>query len=186
MRPLSLSIILFFCVLGFAQSDSIPVMGIVAEKGLHRLSGTSFYQTEKSVGIVPEVNFLSNFTVGVGVSRANFTYGEGISTGYGVTGGFSYSPLDKLAIPYASAWFSGNVFLLFGFYGGIKTLYYTNGKSGNLALRPEVGFGMAKLNLFYGYNLFAKEGIENVSRHSLTLSYYHTIFPGKKSIMHKS
>jgi hypothetical protein len=176
-----LNISLFlFCVPAFAQFDSIWNPGGVNGKGLHERSGERFAQTEKSIGIVPEINFLTNYSFALGLSRANFIFGEGAASGYGINCGLSYSPTDKLSIPYASIWFSGNAFMFFGFYGGLKALYYTNGKNGNMTIRPEIGFGLVKLNIFYGYNLFLNSEIANVSRHSLTISYYQTIYPGKK------
>lgn len=162
------------------QTDSTWNPYGLNEIGLHRRSGERFAQTEKSIGIVPEINFLTNYSLGLGLSRAKFTFGEGSATGYGVNCGFNYSPIDKLSIPYASIWFSGNAFIFFGLYGGLKTLYYTNGKNGNMTIRPEIGFGLVKFNIFYGYNLFLNSEIESVSHHSLTISYYQTIYPGKR------
>src|SRR4051812_31446861 len=86
------------------------------ENRLHRYSVHGFSSREKSIGIVPEINFLPNYTVGMGISRANFEAAELWALGYGVNCGFNYSPIDKLAIPYASVWINGPSILL-PFYG---------------------------------------------------------------------
>lgn len=180
MKKIKPLVLLLYFTNSFAQSDSVSYPQKEHKKRLYRRSGDSFWQTEKSIGVVPEINFLHNYTIGLGFSKANFCYGEGSITGFGFNGGFNYSPVGKLSIPYASIWFSRNVFVFLGFYGGIKALYYTNEKTGNTSIRPEIGFGLGKFNFFYGFNLFLNSEIANVSRHSLTISYYITIYPKEK------
>jgi hypothetical protein len=123
---------------------------------------------------------LRPFAAGIGISRANFVYGEGSGRGSGVTVGALFIPEHNIYAPYISAWRSSNTFIIFGFYAGLRTLYYTDGKQGSLAFRPEIGFGMVKLNLHYGLQLYLTDELPHLTRHSLTLSYYITTLPWKR------
>jgi hypothetical protein len=148
-------------------------------KKLHRLKGSAFYQTEKSIGLVPEIQGIKNAFVGLGVSRANFLYGEGGGNGYGTTVSLEYNPFAKIIAPKINIWATGFVFF-FGGNVGLNGIYYMSNNKGNFVLRPEIGLGMMKIYLNYGYNLFLNKDISGINKHTLTLSYYHTIYPWKK------
>jgi len=151
---------------------------VYKEKRLHREGGSRFCQTEKSLGLVPEIQGIKNFYFGLGLSRANFTYGEWGGNGYGTTVSLEYNPFDKIIAPKLNLWATGYVLFLGGNIG-LNGIYYIYNDKSNFVLRPEIGLGFIKVYLNYGYNLFLDDKISGLNKHTLTLSYYHTIYPRK-------
>lgn len=164
---------------GQLKSDSTKVYD---KDRLHREGGSIFYQTEKSIGLVPEIQAINNLFFGLGLSRANFIYGEGGGKGYGITAAAEYNPFDKVIGPKLNVWATG-YFLFLGGNIGLNGIYYISNDKKNFVLRPEIGLGLVKVFLNYGYNVFLDERISGLNKHTLTLSYYHTIFPRKKEAM---
>ena len=148
------------------------------EKRLHREGGSRFCQTEKSIGLVPEIQGMNKLFFGLGLSRANFTHGEGGGNGYGTTLSLAYNPFDKIIAPKLSIWATGYIFFLGGNIG-LNGIYYLFNDKSNFVLRPEIGLGFIKVYLNYGYNLFLDDNSSGLNKHTLTLSYYHTIYPWK-------
>jgi hypothetical protein len=151
---------------------------VYKEKRLHREGGSRFCQTEKSIGLVPEIQGFNNFFFGLGLSRANFTQGEGGGNGYGTTVALEFNPFDKVIAPKLNVWATGYIFFL-GCNIGLNGIYYISDDMRNFVLRPEIGLGFIKVYLNYGYNLFLDDNISNLNKHTFTLSYYHTIYPWK-------
>lgn len=149
------------------------------EKRLHREGGSRFCQTEKSIGLVPEIQGINNFFFGLGLSRANFTHGEGGGNAYGTTVALEFNPFDNVIAPKLNVWATGYIFFLGGNIG-LNSIYYISNEKSNFVLRPEIGLGFIKVYLNYGYNLFLNDNISSLNKHTLTLSYYHTIYPWKK------
>lgn len=163
---------------GYGQRDSFTVTAD-PEKWLHRWEGPRFAQTERSIGIVPSLQGVNELYLGLGISKARFLLGEGGGTGFGATIGVDFNPIDQVWAPKINLWATGFAFF-FGGNIGVSGFYYVQEKEANFVLRPEVGIGYLKVFLNYGYNLFLKTDLEGVSRHTLTLSYYHTLLPFKK------
>jgi len=149
------------------------------EKRLHREGGGPFEQTEKSIGLVPEIQGINNFFFGLGLSRANFWNGKWGGGGQGATASLEYNPFDKIVAPKLSIWATRYSIFLNGNIG-LSGIYYISNDKSNFVLRPEIGLGFIKVFLNYGYNLFLDENISGLNKHTLTLSYYHTIYPWKK------
>jgi hypothetical protein len=146
---------------------------------LHREGGSSFHHTEKSIGLVPEIQGMKNYFFGLGLSRANFIHGEGGGSGYGTTLSIEFNPKSYIIAPKINIWTTG-YFLIFGGNIGLNAIYYLSNGRQNFVLRPEIGLGFIKVYLNYGYNLFRDVSMPGLNRHSLTLSYYHTIYPWKR------
>lgn len=164
--------ILFLSTLSFAnaQLDSSNVVSQADSAYVNR-----WYSEEKSYGIVPEFNFYSNRSIGVSFSKGKFTFQEFLLTGSGLNAGLSYSFADGLFIPHASAWFNAFMVMI-PIYGGVRTMFYTDGIKGSLGVRPEIGIGFYKVNLFFGYNYLFNSAFPDIKRETVTLSYYHTLF----------
>jgi hypothetical protein len=63
--------------------------------------------------------------------------------------------------PKIGVWAGGG---LGGIGMGINFLYYTNFSEGQAVFRPEVGFGMQAIKIYYGYNLkLGHSGLEDLS-----------------------
>lgn len=146
---------------------------------LHRFSGSGFLQTENSFGLVPSVQGVNELFLGLGISKAQFTIGEGAGFGRGMTLGFDVNPFDKIIAPKLNLWATGVIFYLGGNVG-VTAFYYMKGGTRNFVIRPEIGLGYLKVFLNYGYNFLLRDDFINVSKHTLTLSYYHTVLPLKK------
>lgn len=165
-----------------AQSDTNNwhnSMNLYPDKKLHRWAGPKFAMMEKSIGIVPSIQGFNQLYVGLGLSRAHFTLGEGGGTGNGVTLGVDYNPFDQIWAPKINLWTTGFAFF-FGGNIGISAFYYLKKDQSNFVLRPEIGIGYLKVFFNYGYNFFLREDFTDVSKHTWTLSYYHTLLPFKK------
>lgn len=147
-------------------------------KKLHREGGYQFCRTEKSIGIVPEIQGTKHLFFGLGLSRANFTHGEGGGNGFGTTLAIECNPINKVIAPKLNVWATGYV-LIFGGNIGLNCIYYIQNGQRNFVLRPEIGLGLIKVYLNYGYNLFLKDNSAGINKHTLTLSYYHTFYPWK-------
>jgi len=169
------------CYILYCQTDSTGFHQDISNgsKGINRLEGSRFCQSEKSIGLVPEIQGINNYFFGLGLSRANFLYGEGGGNGYGTTLAIEYNPFDKIIAPKLNVWATGYIFFLGGNIG-LSGIYYISNDKSDFILRPEIGLGFIKVFLNYGYNLFLDKNISGLNKHTLTLSYYHTIYPGKK------
>jgi len=165
------------CMASFAQLTG-DTTKIHKQKRLYREGGSAFCQTEKSIGIVPEIQGINHYFFGLGLSRANFTHGEGGGNGYGTTTSLEYNPFDKIIAPKLNVWATGYI-LFFGGNIGLNSIYYISNDKSHFVLRPEIGIGFIKVYLNYGYNLFLRDNISGINKHTLTLSYYHTIYPWK-------
>ena len=161
---------------GQLTGDTIPVY---TEKRLHREEGYPFLQTEKSIGLVPEIQGIRNFFFGLGLSRANFHNGRWGGGGRGTTLSLEYNPFDNVIAPKLNIWATRYSIFLNGNIG-LSGMYYISNDKHNFVLRPEIGIGYLKVFLNYGYNFFLDENIPGLNKHTLTLSYYHTIYPWKK------
>jgi len=147
-------------------------------KRLYREGGSPFDRSEKSIGLVPEIQGTNNFFFGLGLSRANFMNGRWGGGGLGTTASVEYNPFDKIIAPKLNVWATRYSIFLNGTIG-LNGIYYITGGKGNFVLRPEIGIGYIKVFLNYGYNLFIDRNNSGVNKHTLTLSFYHTIYPGK-------
>jgi hypothetical protein len=148
------------------------------EKRLYRGEGSPFDRTEKSIGLVPEIQGINNFFFGLGLSRANFKNGRWGGGGRGTILSLEYNPFDKIIAPKLNIWATRYSIFLNSNIGLSGIYYISNGKS-NFVLRPEIGLGYIKVFLNYGYNLFLDDNISGLNKHTLTLSYYHPIYPWK-------
>lgn len=171
--------ILFWLTAGVVPllaQDSIVPWFDEDENKLHRWSDDPICQTEKTIGLVTEVNFLSHYALGAAIAYGSFEQGEGFTGGHGFTLGADYIPQQKLLAPYAEGWVSANAFL-FGLYYGARTLFYMDESVTRFALRPELGYGFGKFNLYYGRNIFFNKSYSGISRNTLTFSVYFSVFP---------
>ena len=164
----------------YIEADSTRMYNVIEKdaKGLHRLQGGPFSLSERSIGLVPEIQGTKNLFLGLGLSRANFYYGEGGGNGFGTTLSVEYNPFCKIIAPKLNVWANGHIFFLGGNIG-LNGIYYITQDKSNFVLRPEIGLGFIKVFLNYGYQLFLDNNIAGLNKHTLTLSYYHTIYPSK-------
>ncbi len=179
---------LSFSNLVFSQKDSLDVKqdtiyvmdsGLYPNTWLYRWSGSSFSKHESSIGIVPSIQVGNELYLGVGISKARFFSGEGVAGGYGTTIGIDYNPIDKIFAPKVNAWYTLFAYIIGGNIG-MSGYYYVNAQESNIVLRPEIGIGFVKVFLNYGYNISLQNDYEGISKHTFTLSYYHTFLPFKK------
>jgi hypothetical protein len=77
---------------------------------------------------------------------------------------------DKLILgPKIGGWIAGGSSAM---VLGLNMIYYTDFDNGSLVLRPEIGFGVDKLKLVYGYNAnLTKYRLERINKHLVGLAY---------------
>lgn len=184
------AILLSLLSTAYSQKDSLTMQTDSLNKGfvnpfeypdtwLYRWSGPRFAKSESSIGIMPSIQGVDNLFLGLGLSKARFGLGEGGGNGFGTTIGIDYNPIDRIIAPKINLWATGFAFF-FGGNVGISGLYYIKDQESNFVLRPEIGIGYLKVFVNYGYNLFLRNDFEGISKHTITLSYYHTFLPFKK------
>ena len=162
------------------QQDSVMIIHDCPDTRLHRWCGPRFARSENSMGIVPSIQGVHQLYLGLGISKAQFHSGEGGGNGFGTTLGVDYNPIDNIIAPKLTLWANGFAFFLGGNIG-VSGFYYMKDQASNFVVRPEIGIGYLKLFFNYGYNLFLNNDFGEVSQHTLTLSYYYTFLPFKKS-----
>ena len=55
---------------------------------------------------------------------------------------------------------------------GLNMIYYTDFDNSNLVFRPEIGFGLDKFKLVYGYNVkLTKNGLDRINKNLVGLTY---------------
>jgi hypothetical protein len=79
--------------------------------------------------------------------------------------------LDKDLIigPKIGVWLAG------GFAMGLNLIYYTDFDKNSLVFRPEVGIGIDKAKLVYGYNWHWTNSLTNINQHQIGLTYCFTL-----------
>lgn len=71
--------------------------------------------------------------------------------------------------PKVGAWVAG------GFAMGLSLIYYTDFNRASVVLRPEMGLGIEKAKLVYGYNWKFNSSFEGINKHLVALTYCFTL-----------
>lgn len=74
-----------------------------------------------------------------------------------------------IVAPKVGAWVAG------GFALGVNLIYYTDFDRAAWVFRPEIGFGIQKVKLVYGYNVRFNSSFEGINRHLAGLTYCFTL-----------
>ena len=110
------------------------------------------YDTKRSIGIYPEIQFIKSPVIALSASYAHLRDVEWSSFNRGVNLGFEFDPVQKFYGPKVSVW--GDVFALFlGVNAGLSVMYYQQDNLGGFYFRPEVGLGIPRLHLKYGFGV---------------------------------
>lgn len=133
------------------------------------------FDYRRSFGIYPEVQFINSPVIGISASYAHLKDVEWSSFSKGVNLGFEFDPVQKFYGPKASVW--GDIFALFlGLNASVSVMYYLQGDFRGLYLRPEIGIGIPRLHLKYGFGFrMVGDELSGIQRHSLTLGYHFTL-----------
>lgn len=161
------TIILFVPVFCFAQSDSLNYYH------------SPFAQIEKSIGVIPSVQNLGEFSLGLDVAMGRFANGEGGGNAWIYSGGIEYFPNSKLFGAKTSIWLTGYAFVFGGNIKGSAIYYYKDGKK-VLTFRPEIGIGLYYFQISYGLNLQTNNDIEEIPEQTLTFSFYIPVHKNSK------
>lgn len=62
-----------------------------------------------------------------------------------------------------------------GFAMGLNLIYYTDFDRSSLVFRPEIGIGLDKAKLVYGYNWDWTKGLNSINKHQVGLTYCFTL-----------
>ncbi len=139
------------------------------------------FDLRRSFGIYPEIQFINSPVIGVSASLARLKDVEWSSFNRGVNLGFEFDPVQEFYGPKMTVW--GDIFALFtGGNVGLSMMYYRQVNRGGLYLRPEIGIGIPRLHLKYGFGFrMVGDQIAGFQRHTLTLGYHFSLI--KRSIM---
>lgn len=153
--------ILFLCINVSAQShrDSI-----ITKKQLTLLTGVNFWKNAlfAEVGVAR----YNNGTVGFHPSSSAYFFSTEINL---LTG------KNFIIGPKIGGWISGGSAPM---SIGTNLIYYTDFKNANLYFRPEIGFGLMRVKVVYGYNVrLTKNNLEGIPKSNIGIVY---LLPLKK------
>lgn len=137
-----------------------------------------WHSMEKSVGVVPEIDFL-NGGMGMQLCRAKFIYGTQRSiAGSGYYLGFQYNSDQRVSMASFGFW-TGMFKRNKGAQIGARAVYFIKDNESGFALRPEIGIGFVKAQFNYGYNIKVAKTEYATATHTLTLSAYFGFSGGR-------
>jgi hypothetical protein len=112
-------------------------------------------------------NFWSNHYAELGIARSRLTFENHQPQG----SNYFISSEIRLGNPFllgpkAGFWVAGGAGGL-----GLSAIYYTDLAEGAWRLRPELGIGLSRFKLAYGYNItLTNRGFEKVNKHTISLN----------------
>lgn len=167
MRIFFYGLLLFFPLLSSAQisSDSLP------ERVMYE---SWMYRTENSWGVVPTVTLANFSSVGVSLAKGYFEMGEYGGFSRVISVGTEYFPdRDILKIEAAGLLHAYTVI------GGVNTRlsaeYFHHKNQSTWAIRPQIGLGLLKGFIHYGYSFYIENSLHRMPKHSVTFSFYITV-----------
>lgn len=136
-------------------------------------------KTEKQVTVLTGVNFWKNGVFAeVGVAKytnKNIGYHLATSAYFLSTEINILTGKDFIIGPKIGGWISGGAAPM---AMGANLIYYTNFKNSNLYFRPEIGFGLMRVKVVYGYNvILTKNRLEGIPKSNIGIVY---LIPAKK------
>lgn len=139
-------------------------------------------QTDLSFFVGVSNNFSNGFMadLGVGINQYGSVGFHAHAVALVLSTEFSLNQKNDLIFgPKLSTWIAGGVG---GMAMGINFIYYKGPNDQSLVFRPEVGFGMGRYKLVYGYNLpFKKNNDLDLARHHLTFAYLIKVWKMKET-----
>ncbi len=162
----------------FAQSDSTFYFKKPEDRYYYSRTG-KWMSRASTLGIIPEVHGFDNLVLGLNIAEVKSSSGEGALFGKAYQLGIEYIPTQKIIAPKVKYWKAGWAYILGGNIGG-SGLYYFKKEASSFALRPEVGLGVVFFQINYGYTIFFNDKFKEISPHTFSVSWYHTILPRKK------
>jgi hypothetical protein len=174
-------ILLVLLFAAFSASSQVIAFNDTAShesKRFHRMEGNWMYRTENSFGLVPTLTVGRHTFLGLSIAKGSFTAGEYGGIGKAIMVGTEYSPEQNIVNYHATGFLHA-----FTVVGGINlqlsAINYRKGTEGAFSIRPQIGLGLLKGYINYGYNLFTYQEISNLARHNITFSFYITTLPWK-------
>ncbi|MBX3256155.1 MAG: hypothetical protein KF862_18605 [Chitinophagaceae bacterium] len=137
-------------------------------------------QTQTKDTILPSQTIASynkDFSLLTGYSQGRYAFADiGLAINYYGTNRHPFSigyfvsneiKLNKDLIigPKIGVWIAGGIAM------GLNLIYYTDFDKSSLVLRPEIGIGILKTKLVYGYNWRWTNSLTNINQHQVDLTY---------------
>lgn len=114
-------------------------------------------QTEKSLLIGYNQGYYGFAEIGLELNKEGASGIHNIDVSYIVSNEIKFGNKTTIG-PKIGFWVAA------GPAAGLNLIYYTNFNQTSLVLRPEIGFGVTKLKLVYGYNLKLTDGLTNINQ----------------------
>ena len=179
-------LLLVSCLLLFASaeaqigsaSDSVPTLTKPPFFHRNHEYGSALLNSERSLGIMPEVSAFSQYPLGLALGLGQFMNGEGGGTSFGIYGGGNYSWTYETIAPKVGVWAHTYAFVA-GVNAGADLHWYPTDTGRSLVIRPKVGIGLYKFFIYYGRNFGDLFEVEGVHRNSITITGYITTSPWK-------
>jgi hypothetical protein len=130
--------------------------------------------TESTISIVSEIQGGRDLFFSLGISKDFYNhFRRGVSTGNNFMLGVEYNPFATIWAPKVSV--GGNAFIL---NYRLNVLYYISDLGNQLAFRPEVGFGLYRVQFSFGRNIFLQNEITgNINKWNASLYWFYNFLP---------
>lgn len=128
-----------------------------------------------SFGLYPEVQYIRGPVVGISASVAKvMNGGHGAVNDLGINVGFDYAPIQRFYGPKLSLWADSYSPIFFiPMNATVNLTYYFQEDKKGLYCRPEIGIGIPRLHLKYGFGFrLAGDQLMGVAGHSIALGYH--------------
>lgn len=140
------------------------------------LRGWPHHEEYLSFGLYPEVQYISGPVLGMSASLASvFEGNHGVVLDRGINLGFDYAPIQRFYGPKISLW--ADIFaIVLPANAAVNVMYYFQEDKKGIYCRPEIGIGIPRLHLKYGFGFrLAGDQLTGVAGHSIALGYHITL-----------
>ncbi|MEO0403700.1 MAG: hypothetical protein AAF193_02405 [Bacteroidota bacterium] len=130
----------------------------------------SLYTYYNAIGLQASGHWVNSPFLGITATYHSLDLGEGGGRVFGGGLGVEGYVDDKILAPKAELWLHGFAFFLGGNLR-LTAVYLNKDNDTNFILRPEVGLGLYRFYIYYGYNLFLEAPFQGIGRNTLTMSF---------------
>ena len=158
-----------------------PMISSLERRSVYNLSPTppeavnSLYNYYKAIGLQASGHWVNSPFLSLSATYHSMELGEGGGRVIGGSLGVEAYLDEEIFAPKADLWIHGFAFFLGGNLR-LSGVLLNNDDQTNFILRPEIGLGLIRFYVYYGYNLFLNDSFSQIGRHTLTMSFLLDVF----------
>lgn len=161
---ISFSLLLLTRVIAFGQNNHPDTTGKTfnSGKGMELSILTGYMQGKYSF-----------VDLGVEFNQAGATGVHSFSTSYSISSEVKIGSGKTIIGPKIGVWIAGGPAI------GLNAIYYTDFEKSSVVIRPEIGFGVTKFKLVYGYNWLLSNTLTGLNKSLVSLTFCFNV--GRKT-----